>query len=86
METTGLLATTPPTAAEEKREDQFEKALADPDAPSPFHLSVYTRTFWGGVFLLSIILFYITDISGHGSLKIHDESANPHKITRLANH
>ncbi|HXL72885.1 MAG TPA: hypothetical protein VN963_04600, partial [bacterium] len=76
----------PPTAAEEKREDQFEKALADPDAPAPFHLGVYARTFLGGLLLFGLIFFYITHISGHGSLETYGQTSNPPEANHLTDH
>jgi hypothetical protein len=72
-----------PTAAEEKREDQFEKALADPDTPSPYHPNVYIRTFLGGMLFFALILFYVTHLSSRGSLGSYGEPPNPAVNTDL---
>jgi hypothetical protein len=75
--------TTPPTAAEAKQEDQFEKALADPHVSNPYHLNVYIRTFLGGMLLLGLILFYIVHISGSGPLGTYGETPYPSDVNRL---
>jgi len=77
MKTNDLLETNLPTAAEVKQENQFERALADPDTPSPFHLNVYARTFLGGLLFFALILFYVTHLSSHGSLGTYGEKPNP---------
>ena len=82
-----LTESNPPITAEEKREDQFEKALADPDVSSPYHLNVYIRTFLGAMLLLGLITFYIVHISGHGSLGTYGQTnPYPSDVNRLANH
>jgi hypothetical protein len=78
--------TTPLTAAEAKQEDRFEKALADPEAPTPFHMNVYVRTFLGGLLFLSLIAFYATHISGYGSLGTYGQAPYPSDVNRLTNH
>jgi quinol-cytochrome oxidoreductase complex cytochrome b subunit len=83
MNTTSLPAANPPTAAEEKQENKFERALADPDTPSPFHPNVYVRTFLGGLLFLGLILFYVTHLSGHTSLDNHSQAPNPAVDTHL---
>jgi hypothetical protein len=75
--------TTPPTAAEVKQEDQFEKALADPKASSPYHLGVYTRTILGGLILLGLITFYIIHVSGSGHLGAYGQTPYPSDVNRL---
>jgi hypothetical protein len=85
METPGLPEATPPTSAEVKQEDRFEKASANPDKPSLLHLSVYARTFLGGLILFGMILFYVTHLSGHISLENYGQPPTPAIDTRLAN-
>ena len=83
MSTTGIPAENPPTTVEEKREDQFEKALADPETPAPFHMNVYVRTFLGALLLGSLIFFYIIHISGSGSLGTYGQAPYKPDITHL---
>jgi hypothetical protein len=78
--------TNPLTPAEAKREDQFEKALADPEAPAPFHMNVYARTFLGGLLFLSLIAFYASHISGYGSLGTYGQAPYPSDVNRLTHH
>ena len=70
----------------EKKEDQFEKASADPEALGPYHLNIYARTFLGAMLLLSLIAFYIIHISGHGSLGAYGQTPYQPDIHRLSNH
>jgi hypothetical protein len=72
--------TNPPTSTESKQEDQFEKKLADPEAPGSYHPNVYLRTFLGAMLLLGLIAFYIVHISGHGSLGAYDQPSSPHEV------
>jgi hypothetical protein len=74
-------AVNPLLSAEAKQEDCFEKALADPETPTPFHMNVYVRTFLGAVLFLSLIAFYVTHISGQGSLGTYGQATNPPVIT-----
>lgn len=83
MSTTGIPAENPPTTAEAKREDQFEKALADPETPTPFHMNVYVRTFLGALLLGSLIFFYIIHISGNGRLGTYGQAPYQPDITHL---
>jgi hypothetical protein len=85
MNTTSLTETTPPTAEEEKQEDKFEKALADPHTSSPYHLNVYARTFLGGLILLALIVFYVIHISGQGKLGTYGETPMPAVDTHVTN-
>ncbi|GEM_PF-1823553 len=78
--------TTPITSTEAKQEDQFEKALADPEAPAPFHMNVYVRTFLGALLLGSLIFFYIVHISGSGPLGNYGQTPYPPDVTHLTNH
>jgi hypothetical protein len=86
MSTTGIPAENPPSTAEAKQEDQFEKALADPDPPIPLRLNVYIRTFLGALLLGGLIFFYVIHISGDGSLGTYGQAPYHPDINRLTNH
>jgi hypothetical protein len=75
--------TNPLTLAEAKREDQFEKALADPEASTLFHMNVYVRTFLGALLLGSLVFFYIVHISGHSRLGTYGQTPYQPDITHL---
>jgi hypothetical protein len=76
----------PSLTPEQKREDQFEKALADPDTPSPFHQNVYVRTFLGGLLLLGMIAFYIYHNDRNGRLGTYGQTPAPPNSVELKNH
>jgi hypothetical protein len=85
METPSLPDENPLTTADKKQEDKFEKAMASPDKPSLFNLSVYARTFLGGLLLLAMFLFYISHISGRNSLGTYGQSPTPAVDSRAPN-
>ncbi len=69
--------TTPPTPAEEAKENQFEKELVDRDKNAPFHQNVYVRTFLGGLLIFGLLLFYIRHISREGHLGTYGGTQPP---------
>ena len=66
---------------EQKREDQYEKTISDPEATTPFHQNVYVQTILGALLFLGMIFFYVTHISGSGSLGKYGQRSDPPVMT-----